>query len=319
MGENLKARHSFKVVALLAAALLGALALSHPPAGQVAVPAMPQTTVTLTAVAGATLKSWQATTNFGSDPTLYMSHSHIDTDENAAMLVRFDLSSLPSDAIIDSANFQLYLESSSGLTPVDLNVYYVRDAWTESTVTWNTMPRVFHMGVVWHMDAASGWKSLGIAGWVSNWQTGENDGLLLYGPATGTAFYQRKFASREHSTNLPGLVVTYHLPPPPRLLGNVYAGSEGDERASMSGVTVALFGPNNQNAQGTLMSSTTTDARGAYSLTESNVFAFYSIVETDPPGYSPVAGSTVSGTVVNANWIQVAYPLTDKTLASNKF
>ena len=44
-----------------------------------------------------------------------------------------------ADAIIDSANLQLYLESSGGLDPVDLNVYYVTSAWTESAVTWNTM------------------------------------------------------------------------------------------------------------------------------------------------------------------------------------
>ena len=56
------------------------------------------------------------------------------------MLVRFDLSSLPSDAIIDSASLQLYLESSGGLNPVGLALYPVSSPWDESTVTWNTMP-----------------------------------------------------------------------------------------------------------------------------------------------------------------------------------
>lgn len=66
----------------------------------------PQTTVTLTAVADATLKSWQPAINYGTDPTLQVSHSHIDTDENTTTLVPFDLSSLPPAATVLSATFQ---------------------------------------------------------------------------------------------------------------------------------------------------------------------------------------------------------------------
>lgn len=316
----MKAHRSFKTVTLLAAVLLGVFALSRAPAGQAAAPAAPQTTVTLTAVADATLKSWQANTNFGSDPTLSVGYSHIDTDENAVLLVRFDLSSLPADAIIDSANIQLYLESSSGLDPVSPGLYLATSTWDESSVTWNTAPTANPVGLTWQMDGTPGYKtSISLASWATYWMGNPNYGVMLHGSLTGPDYYQRVFSSRERGSNPPGLVVTYHLPPPPVLSGSVYAGSAGDESTPLSGVTVALYGSNNQNVQGTLMSSTTTDAHGAYSLTVSSVYEFYSIVETDPPGYNSVAATTTSGTVINANWIQYAYPLTGKTLTGNKF
>ena len=311
---------SFKVVALLSAMLLGGFVLSHAPAGQAATPVAPQTTVTLTAVADTTLKSWQANTNFGSDPTLTAGHSHIDADENAVVLVRFDLSSLPADAIIDSANIQLYLESSGGLDPIGLGLYLATSTWDEFTVTWNTAPTANPVGLTWQMDSTPGYKSsINLSSWVTYWMSNSNYGVMLYGPLSGADYYQRVFSSRERGSNPPSLVVTYHLPPAPVLSGNVYAGSAGDESTPLSGVTVALYGSNNQNVQGTLMSSTTTDAHGAYSLTVSSVYEFYSIVETDPSGYGSVAATTIGGTVINANWIQYTYPLTGKTLTGNKF
>jgi hypothetical protein len=102
--------------------------------------------------------------------------------------------------------------------------------------------------------------------------------------------------------------------------GRVYEGATGVETAPISGVTVTLYGSNNSGSLGTAVKTAVTDAAGWYGLhADSLVFEYYIIVETDPSGYSSVGASSVSGTVVNSNRIQFAYPLTGKTLTGNKF
>src|SRR5574341_1141387 len=62
-------------------------------------------------------------------------------DENLALL-RFDLSSIPTDAVVNLAQLQLYLIAASDPPPasVSINVYRATQSWNASTVTWNTRP-----------------------------------------------------------------------------------------------------------------------------------------------------------------------------------
>lgn len=100
------------------------------------------TTVTLTAVADASLKNLAPNNNYGSanDVSVYL--SFIEGTERSALLVRFDLSSIPADAIIETATLQFYLNASYNADPVDLTIRSVSSPWAESTVTWNTAPTV---------------------------------------------------------------------------------------------------------------------------------------------------------------------------------
>jgi hypothetical protein len=103
------------------------------------------------------------------------------------------------------------------------------------------------------------------------------------------------------------------------LSGRVYAGNVGDESTPLSGVTVELYYSNNAGVLGTRIGSTTTDAEGWYGLLVWGVCEFCSILETDPSGYMSVGATSVSGTVINSNWIQYTYPLEGKTPTGNKF
>jgi len=99
-----------------------------------------QEILTLYAVADATVRSWQPNTNFGGEHYLELSYNQIEGPVEEVVLVRFDLSELPAEAIIDSAVMELYLVYAAGDNPKSLAAYYVTGAWAENTVTWNTFP-----------------------------------------------------------------------------------------------------------------------------------------------------------------------------------
>ncbi|MEA1865910.1 MAG: PKD domain-containing protein [Euryarchaeota archaeon] len=275
------------------------------------------TTVTLTAVADATVKSWQPDSNFGSDSVLSLSYSEIDVAREAVTLLRFDLASaLPEGAIIDSASLELFLVDGFGADPAGVAAYFVTSNWDESSVTWNSFPTAEPIGVISQVDKSPGsYKSWDISSFAQVWQSGSNNGVYLRGPVT---YYERTFESREHAESVPQLVVTYHLPTY-MLSGRVYTGDVGDESTPLSGVTVELYCSNNARDPGTLIASTTTDYEGWYGLLVSGVCEFYNILETDSAGYTSVGATSVDGTVVTSNWIQYEYPLDEKTLTGNRF
>lgn len=174
-----------------------------------------QTTITLPAVADATVRSWQPNTNFGGDAFLELSYSSIHGTREAVTLLRFDLASaLPANATIDSASLQLFLDGAAGAGSVPVAAYFVTSSWGEGSVTWNTFPTAGPVGIVAQVDASAGsYKSWNVTSYARAWRGGTNNGVYLRGPTDGTA-YARLFESREHNESVPRLVVTYHLPTP---------------------------------------------------------------------------------------------------------
>ncbi|HIE30947.1 MAG TPA: DNRLRE domain-containing protein, partial [Methanosarcinales archaeon] len=167
------------------------------------------TTVTLTAVADTTVKSWQPDSNFGSEEVLELSYSAIDVVREEVTLLRFDLASaIPANAIIDSAVLELFLVDGAGADPAPVAAYFVTSNWAESSVTWNSFPTAEPIGVVSQVYRSPGYKSWDISSFAWVWQGGSNNGVFLRGPVDGT-YYERTFESREHDESVPRLVVTY--------------------------------------------------------------------------------------------------------------
>lgn len=278
-----------------------------------------QTTVTLDAVADATVRQWDADTNFGEDPSLELAYK--GDDEEAATLIRFDLSSLPPDAVIDAAYLRLYLEGATGADPVTINAYFVTSSWDESTVTWDSDITTGEWALYADIDAAVGsYKSWDISSYAQSWvgAPGANYGVLLRGPTDGT-YYERWFESLDHGEYVPQLEVTYHVPSF-RLSGRVYEGEVGDETDPLSGVTVSAYGANDPYpVSGTLLVTATTDIEGWYGLDVPEGYEYYHIRQTDLSGYTSVGATSVDGTVRTANWIEYLAPLDGKTLTGNKF
>ncbi len=109
------------------------------------------------------------------------------------------------------------------------------------------------------------------------------------------------------------------------LSGRVYEGNIGTEpptAKALSGVTVTLYGSNDENNLGSQITSTTTNSEGWYGLTAPDGYEFYWIVESDPSTHYSVGAKSVSGTVVTNNRIRYSIasaPLSAQTLTGNKF
>ncbi|PKO21945.1 MAG: hypothetical protein CVU38_11960, partial [Chloroflexi bacterium HGW-Chloroflexi-1] len=161
-----------------------------------------QTTVTLYAVADATLKSSNPNQNFGGGSLLEVSYA---AGNEAVFLVRFDLSTIPAEATIDSAVLGHYLQETTGASPVSVGAFYVTSAWNEYTVTWNTAPSWATTGLSWGLDSITGrYYELGVASWARAWHTGDNNGLAVRGPySPDTPLYGRWFESRHVGANPP--------------------------------------------------------------------------------------------------------------------
>jgi hypothetical protein len=105
-----------------------------------------------------------------------------------------------------------------------------------------------------------------------------------------------------------------------RLLGRVFAGDVGDESTPLSGVAVGIYCSNNAGELGDPILSSVTDADGWYGLIVGiSLCDYYTILQTDLPGYTSKGAATVGGVLVNDNQVQYAYPLEGKVLAGNKF
>lgn len=118
------------------------------------------------------------------------------------------------------------------------------------------------------------------------------------------------------------------------LSGRVYEGATGTEpptAKALSGVTVGLYGSNDENDNGTgggrlPIQTTATDSQGWYHLTPRGAYDFYNLVQTNKTGYvdsTPTpAATSVGGTVKSSNWIQYRYEdifIAPTTATGNKF
>jgi|GEM_PF-956569 len=269
------------------------------------------TTVTLTAVADATVKSWQPDSNFGSESVLSLSYSDIDEVCEAVTLLRFDVASaLPEGAIIDSATLELFLVDGAGADPAPVAAHFVTSGWAESNVTWNSFPTAEPIGVISQVDKSPGsYKSWWVTSFAQEWQSGSNDGVYLRGPVDGT-YYERTFESREHAESVPRLVVTYHLPSPAyTFTGSVYQGSPPDTSTPAGDVTVGLWGDEDEWPEAgfarVLLTSIATSDAGEFSLRweeGDSHYPYLHVIELDPPGaYSTGAHAEEPGYVKNFN------------------
>src|SRR5688572_25347248 len=117
--------------------------------GDVTINTVEQTTTTcvdLPAVADATIANPPMWENFGSRPVL-----RVGIWKTLEALLRFDLGSIPSTAVIDSAAMELYV--SQGLWQT-VRVHRVKSSWSESTVTYRNFAQRFDPDVAGTLIAA---------------------------------------------------------------------------------------------------------------------------------------------------------------------
>lgn len=118
---------------------LGGLTAGHPAIRGAA--AMPNATlITLSATEDTTVSQGSPTANFGTLVTLFPGHDEF-TQEDLALL-KFNLSSIPAGATINSAKLRLNRTGAASSLAMNVGVQRVQGNWTEGAVTWNTRPAV---------------------------------------------------------------------------------------------------------------------------------------------------------------------------------
>lgn len=199
-----------------------------------------ETVVTLGASADSVIIAAAPTTNYGSLNVIEVGDLSPSASTYIRTLIKFDVSSIPSDAIIVSAKLELYESTaynSNSIAPWNVNVHRLLADWNEAQVTYNN--RV--TGTAWTvagagqdvlitpsatlvMDGAAAaafvsWQSNGLRDDVQRWVQGTepNYGWWMIAPsaeAQGVGpLAGNIFGSKDHATAgvRPKLTVTYRI------------------------------------------------------------------------------------------------------------
>jgi hypothetical protein len=175
-------------------------------------------------------------------------------------LLRFDLSSLPSGAVVTSATVQVRMTAASDPSAHTHLLHRVTRAWTEPGANWDQAD-----GVAFWDNAGGDYEtaadaslpmsgpaaylfssSAGLVNTVQFWATNAaaNFGWILRSAAEDAGRNARRFATREATTpaDRPQLVVGYFVPPPPVTLANprVQAGSFRFEFTAQPGASYTV-------------------------------------------------------------------------------
>ncbi|MBK6429368.1 DNRLRE domain-containing protein [Candidatus Amarolinea dominans] len=149
-------------------------------------------------------------------------------------LIHFDLSALPSGAVVQQATLKMYQVSRSNVTPMNLSVYRVLRAWWETEVTWNRAMQGAEGPQPWArpgvggvnsdrerepsghtlIDSYAGWRVFDMTNIVQLWvnQPATNRGLLLEGKTDNNDTVLVSFASSEYGRDVtlrPSLSLVY--------------------------------------------------------------------------------------------------------------
>ncbi|NQT30570.1 MAG: DNRLRE domain-containing protein [Candidatus Saganbacteria bacterium] len=126
--------------------------------------------------------------------------------------IKFDFSSIPATAIIDSATLYLYVTEVAG---ADTTIYfYAADSlWDETTLTWQNMPAANgQMGIVQELFSVgqTGSVSIDANSAVQVWHNGslDNYGMILVS-YNNSSTNILKYTSRASTTNKPYLEIVY--------------------------------------------------------------------------------------------------------------
>jgi len=139
-------------------------------------------------------------------------------NRNHRTLIQFSLAGIPAGSTINSATLELNA-TAAPTTGQQLDVHHITGTWTETGVTWNTLPT--YAGTADTSIAGgttTGWKIWTVGPIVQAWTSGTyaNYGFLVKcNLETTTTSYLYQFATRENATtgNRPILRVNYTPPP----------------------------------------------------------------------------------------------------------
>jgi len=156
-------------------------------------------------------------TNYGSHS--FFSIGNMTVSMLGRCYIQFDLSALPSDAVIVSADMKLYQYDTVGSESFSIGVHKVTAGWLEDTITWNNQPSYLAIpeSIVDITVGDTTWLSWDVGTLVQEWLDGtaSNYGVILKDTdePVGNTFircYSSNYTT--DSTLTPKLEVTYYVP-----------------------------------------------------------------------------------------------------------
>lgn len=156
------------------------------------------------------ISSENQSTNYGTNETLQLGYNTSDGTDLRHILLKFDLSDIPSNATITDARVRLYNTNCLGtITPNEVTMRKKWNSWSESEMTYAS--GFSNVLITTRTGACSTYWGFIVTDTVQAWVEGEeNNGFILMGISSTP--YTRSFYSKEHGTNIPELDVAYTLP-----------------------------------------------------------------------------------------------------------
>jgi hypothetical protein len=176
-------------------------------------PAGVETVVQIFPSQDAYIASGQPNTNYGFSTALNLGYQASGL-QAMRMLLQFNLSSIPSTAIINSATLQIYQFGStpSNDSPMGYQAQYMKAAWSEGAVTWNNANFLGGTPIpVGSVSSSNGWKSGNVTDVVRAWHSGAqtNYGVIVTGDEGPERNRSRNFYSRQQTNSMPYIAVDF--------------------------------------------------------------------------------------------------------------
>jgi hypothetical protein len=211
-------------------------------------------TITLEIPAGADTftTSGLPNNNWSADPNLRVGFNQTLGFGAERMFLFFSVSSIPSNATIQSADLRAFLNgfSPTGDAPMGLLARFLNSPWDASTLTWNNYNPSWGAEIgVGFIPATTGWVQASVTDPVAQWVSGvrANYGIMVMGDETPQQ-RERVFTALNANNGLhPRLIVTYNVivdTTPPTSSVNALP------QWSPAGFTVRWTGADNANGSG---------------------------------------------------------------------
>jgi hypothetical protein len=178
------------------------------------------TVVELSVAQDAYITSNQPTTNWGGSNFLRLGYNLASPTNYGALRVflKFNLSSIPRQAIINSARFRIYMHTATptGDQSMGVETRHLVSDWSEYSVTWNSHQPDWGgvIGTSW-VPSTIGWREGDVTALVRDWVSGQhaNNGVTFMADER-VQERQRIFYSKEAGNGLhPRLIVDYTYSP----------------------------------------------------------------------------------------------------------
>ena len=160
---------------------------------------------TVTASADSWVNQSSTGQNNGSDATLSVRSG---SSANRRTFVTFTLPALPAACAVTSATLRLFDSSPTVLRTI--NAQQVAASWTESGITWSNQPAGTGAVATSGTPLIAGWQSWTVTTQVQAMYSGANNGFLVSDQSENALLpAQQQYASREASSNVPELLVSW--------------------------------------------------------------------------------------------------------------